>query len=45
MVWLENSVFCAVRADDCTRNNGYSNRNDVYCSVRAYISRVVSEMK
>jgi hypothetical protein len=30
MDWLEIGVFCAIRADGCTRNNGYSNRGTVF---------------
>jgi hypothetical protein len=26
MEWLESDVFCAIRADGCAPNNGYSNR-------------------
>jgi hypothetical protein len=31
---LESGVFCAVRADGCALNNGYSNRRTVF-SVRS----------
>jgi hypothetical protein len=27
---LESGVFCAVHADVCARNNGYSNRGKVF---------------
>jgi hypothetical protein len=30
MDWLESGVFCMVRADYCSRNNGYSNRGKMF---------------
>jgi hypothetical protein len=30
MDWLKSGVFCAIRADGCACNNGYSNSEIVF---------------